>query len=48
MKLRQPRITPEQKVQILTDYNSNMKISEILKRNNISQGTLYRIIKEKV
>ena len=48
MKLRQPRITHETKLRVLTDYNSKMPVDEIIKRHKISQGSLYRIIKEKV
>ena len=49
MKLRQPRITLEQKLRIVTDYNTaGMSIDTILKRNHISVGTLYRIIKQTV
>ena len=49
MKLRQPRITLEKKEQILTDYKTEgMSIEQILKRNKISVGSLYRILKEKL
>lgn len=49
MKLRQPRISLEQKLRVITDYNTKgMSIEDILKRNHISVGSLYRIIKEKV
>jgi hypothetical protein len=48
MELRKPRITPETKVKVIADYNSNMKVADILIRNKISLRTLYRIIKEKV
>ena len=48
MKLRQPRISHETKVRIITDYAGGMKIKDILTRYKIAQGSLYRILKEKV
>lgn len=48
MKLRKPRISGETKARVITDYNAGISIGEILKRNNISLGTLYRILKQKI
>ena len=48
MKLRKPRVTNETKVRLIADYNGGMLIEEILKRYAISQGTLYRIINQKI
>ena len=44
MKLRKPRITPEQKTNAISDYNAGFKVDEILKRNKIARNTFYSIL----
>lgn len=46
MKLRKPRITEEQAARAATDYNAGLPIDEILKRNNMSRMTLYRVLRK--
>lgn len=48
MKLRKPRITADTKVRVVTDYKAGLSIQQILDRYHISQGTLYRILNEKI
>jgi transposase len=49
MKLRNPKISLETKLRVITDYaTEGMSIEQIMKRNHISVSSLYRILKEKV
>ena len=41
MKLRKPRVTKEQRVKAITDYNAGMPIDQILERNKMSRRTFY-------
>ena len=46
IEYRRKRLTPEQKVQLVSDYNAGIAISNLLDRFGISKATLYRILKE--
>lgn len=48
IKYRQKNLTSEEKVQIVTDYNAGIPVSEICKRYEISHMTVYRTLKTMV
>lgn len=42
---RARRLTPEEKVSIVEDYNIGMPILDIMTKNDISLSTVYRVLK---
>ena len=48
MKLRKPRVTPEQKAKAMTDYSAGMPIEQILERNHMSRKTFYDSLKKEL
>ena len=45
---RRKRLTPEQKVQLVSDYIAGIAIQTLLDRFGVSKATLYRILKEPI
>ena len=43
---RKKRLTPEQKVQLVSDYNAGLPILTLTERFSIHRTTLYRILRE--
>lgn len=48
IKYRQKIITPEQQVQIVSDYRSGIIVKDIAKRNKCHVSSVYRILKKKI
>ena len=48
IEYRRKRLTPEQKVQLVSDYIAGIAIQTLLNRFGVSKATLYRILKEPI
>ena len=48
IKYRKPRLTSEQKLQLVSDYKAGKPIKEIAERFNIHRVTIYRILKQDI
>lgn len=46
INFRQPRLTEDEHLAIVNDYNAGMKVDEILKKHNIGKMRLYRLLKK--
>ena len=46
VKYRRRVITSQDRINIVNDFNSGMTVKDVLSKNNIARGTLYKVLKE--